>query len=106
MDIRKLEIRIYDTGGDWFIDEGIKKTKNHSYTPLETPFATCYAKEGHIQYLFDIVITEAQMAAARKMKEFLEVCEFTCGKDVFMGDFVDALLYILHKEVKSGKKTA
>jgi hypothetical protein len=83
--------------GDWFIDEGIKKVKNHSYIHFETPFATCYAKEGHIQYLFDAILTQSQIADAKKMREFLEVCDFKYGEETFTGDFIDALIFISHK---------
>ncbi|MDR1008028.1 MAG: hypothetical protein LBL65_05640 [Campylobacteraceae bacterium] len=104
MGTRKLTIRIYQEG-DWFIDIGIEKKKNHLHTALETPFATCYRDEnGRIKYLFDVIITEAQMKVAEKMKEFLEVCEFSCNKETFTGDFIDALIFIAHKlKAENGK---
>jgi hypothetical protein len=114
--VRTLTIDIW--GGDWYIETGIEGDDKGYKFPIIGNYKVV---DGKITHLHDFMLTDKLIKICRDFGScFLERCEFVyaprkngelneSNKQIFEGDFIDALIFIQHEIERVGygvKKTS
>ena len=80
------------------IDWEIRQKGLDDYRPLRDhnidAFGIVKLKRGKLAYIYDIILDDKAIEAAKKDKLFLEKCNFVYKNKSFKGTFIDALTFI------------